>query len=69
MKLFSCWSNNCRGRADEQLYVGHAIDIEQPGNKTLCGVEIQECGEPITPEGIGCKRCQKSKLLRDQKET
>jgi hypothetical protein len=60
-QIFTAWSNNCRGSCDDQLYIGHAWIA---GPRTLCGARIQEIGEPVTPEEIGCAKCKRSKLLK-----
>lgn len=49
-----CWSNNCRGAANDALYVMHAY---QYAGRTKCGVQVQEVGEQATADEIGCKRC------------
>lgn len=55
--LWLCWSNNYRGRYDSQLYILHAC--AEPSKKTLCGVRIQEVGDPPIKGDYwpGCKRC------------
>lgn len=54
--LWLCWSNNCRGRLDHGLYILHAC--AEMGDKTLCGVSIQEVGNEIVEDTRpGCRRC------------
>jgi hypothetical protein len=57
VKFWVCWSHNCRGAASDQLYILHAVSY---GNRTLCGVRIQEIGEPLNEaNSVGCKKCQR----------
>lgn len=66
-ELYGAWSNNCRGSYDSQLYIMHAYIIGSK-NRTLCGVRVQEIGEEITIDEIGCARCTKSKRLTQTPE-
>jgi hypothetical protein len=63
MILELCWTDNCRGRGDEQLYIMHAYDALS--RKTFCGVNIQEIGESGTIDRVGCKRCSKSLMKKE----
>lgn len=56
--VFLAWTNNCRGRADDALYVMHAWTS---GPRTLCGCEVQEVGHEMDAEYlVGCRRCIRS---------
>jgi hypothetical protein len=56
--VFLAWTNNCRGRADDALYVMHAWTA---GPRTLCGCEVQEVGHEMDAEYlVGCRRCIRS---------
>jgi hypothetical protein len=54
-ELFTCWTDNCRGKADAQLYIIHGI--REGKSRTLCGCNIQEFGERATVDKVSCKRC------------
>lgn len=54
--LWMCWTNNCRGRGDDQLYIFHVAFGDS--NRTLCGSLIQETGEAFTDlSHVGCLKC------------
>lgn len=63
-EIFAAWTNNCRGRADKQLYIIHAFQ-EHCKAKTLCGCEIQEVGNAITSAEVSCRRCQNTIILKE----
>ena len=57
--LFTCWTQNCRGSANDQLYVIHGMLDDGVATRTLCGCRIQEFGEMADKSAVGCKRCQR----------
>lgn len=59
-----CWTNNCRGKIYDQLYIMHA---HRSGSKTLCGCRIQEIGEYVSEEyPVDCERC--IRIMEKQKD-
>ncbi len=58
-KLWTCWTNNCRSKLDTGLYIIHAAQDGDLGNRTLCGIKYQEFGNPIDEEyQPSCKKCR-----------